>query len=349
MRKKAAIYFLALSLLTQLAASLHPSLAPFGRPQRTTAGTMEFTPESVQWTLSAVVPPLLMMAILLRSRPKKSPVPKFMEGQVVWITGGSSGVGAELALLASKNGAESIILSGRRTDALADVKKACLEILPGRDESSISLLSFDLGDASQVKAAAAKALTLYGRVDVLANNAGISTRGAAADTALDVDMKVMETNYMSPVSLSKAVLPGMLERGSGHFLVINSVQGMMGIPYRASYAASKHALTGFFDSLRAEVANSGVGVTSVYPGYIRTSLSLNALTGSGAAHGVMDPTTAQGMNPADVATKAWTAAASGEKELILADTKIKFAIILRAVLPNLFFKIMAKRALKEAP
>ena len=90
--------------------------------------------------------------------------------------------------------------------------------------------------------------------------AGVSSRSGVLNTTLQTDTRIMAINFMSPVALTKAVLPGMVQRGFGHVVVISSVQGKFGLPYRSSYAASKHALHGYFDSLRSEVARYSHGL-----------------------------------------------------------------------------------------
>ncbi|CAN0244373.1 unnamed protein product, partial [Discosporangium mesarthrocarpum] len=190
-----------------------------------------------------------------------------LKGRVVWITGASSGLGEQLAIRAAEDGVEGLILSGRREDALEKVRRACVAVSPSRSDAAVRVLPFDMGDLDGITTQPAKALGEFGRVDVLVLNAGVSFW---EETSMDVDKQVMAVNYLGCVGLVKGVLGPMLNAGLGQFVVINSVQGKFGIPFRASYAASKHALVGFSDTLRAEVANRGVGVTSVFPGYIRT-------------------------------------------------------------------------------
>jgi len=175
---------------------------------------------------------------------------------------------------------------------------------------------------------------------------GISSRSPCEDTSLAVDLKLMAVDYIAPVALTKSVLPSMLSRRSGHIVVVSSVQGRLAIPFRTSYGGAKHALHGFFESLRAEVADRGVKVTLVLPGYVRTSLSLNAVTGSGQAYAKMDATTAKGMDPAELATKILEAVAMEQDEVLACDLKTKAAIAARALLPGTLSKYMASRAKK---
>jgi short-subunit dehydrogenase len=116
------------------------------------------------------------------------------------------------------------------------------------------------------------------------------------ETVLDVDRRLMEINFIGTVSLSKAVLPVMTRQRAGHIAVVSSLVGHIGTPYRSAYSASKHALHGFFDSLRAEIWRDGIAVTIVCPGFVRTDVSVNALAGDGSVYGVMNRGQARGMD-----------------------------------------------------
>lgn len=135
----------------------------------------------------------------------------------------------------------------------------------------------------------------------------------------------------------------MVERKQGHIVFISSVQGLIGLPERSAYGASKHALQAFSDTLRAEVRQHNILVTTVSPGYIKTNLSLNALTGSGSAYGQMDKTTESGYTSEYVADKIIKAVVNKSKEEIIAPLLPKLAILLRQYIPSMYFFIMAKR------
>lgn len=143
----------------------------------------------------------------------------------------------------------------------------------------------DLSDLNSIAGKVQEVLEVHGAIDILVNNGGISVRGDALSTAIDVDIRIMLVNYFGTVALTKACLPSMMARKEGRIVSISSVQGKFAIPHRSAYSASKHALQAFSDSLRAEVAKDNIKVTLVSPGYINTALSLNALTGSGAQYG----------------------------------------------------------------
>ncbi|XP_059682265.1 dehydrogenase/reductase SDR family member 7B isoform X3 [Gavia stellata] len=202
-------------------------------------------------------------------------------------------------------------------------------------------------DTKTVLNAAEEILKYLGHVDILINNAGISFRGTIVDTGLDVDKKVMETNYFGPIALTKALLPSMIKRRQGHIVAISSVQGKISIPFRSAYAASKHATQAFFDCLRAEVEQYDIDVTVVSPGYIQTNLSLNAVTADGSRYGVMDKNTAEGQTAAEVAQVVLNAVGQKKKEVLVAGLTPSLAVYLRNLFPRLFFTLMATRARKE--
>ena len=194
--------------------------------------------------------------------------------RVVWITGASSGIGEALSVAFSREGAQ-LILSARRAEELERVRQSC----DAPDRHRIEPL--DLMDANAIARVAAS----VGPVNVLIHSGGVSQRSLAMQTDLAVERAIMDLNFFGTVALTKAVLPSMIARKSGHIVPISSVVGYVGTPLRSAYAASKHALHGYFDSLRAEVAKDGIAITIVCPGYIRTDVSRNAMTGDGSAFG----------------------------------------------------------------
>jgi short-subunit dehydrogenase len=184
-------------------------------------------------------------------------------------------------------------------------------------------------------------LSKVGKIDILINNGGISQRSLAKDTALEVDQKLMAINYFGTVALTKAVLPSMLTHHLGHIVTITSLTGKFGTPYRSSYAASKHALHGFFDSLRAELVQASIKVTLVCPGFVRTNVSINALTGSGSKLGTMDEATDKGMDPDQLARKILRAI-ENEKEEVYFGGKEVLGVYMKRFFPRYFSKMLQK-------
>jgi len=247
-----------------------------------------------------------------------------LSNKVVWITGASSGIGEAMALQAAAEGA-NVILTARREKELQRVKGAC------KDPSQVAVLPLDL-TAFDAEKAAEQAAAFFGPVDVLVNNAGISQRSTVLETEMEVYRRIMELDFFACVALTKAVLPTMVARGGGQVVTVSSVVGYVGTPLRSGYAAAKHALHGFFDAARAELWKSGVQFTLVCPGFIKTNVSLNAITGDGGTHGLMDTGQATGMSAKDCAEKIWAAAAAGKEEAIIG--KERAFVLLKRLFPS---------------
>ncbi|XP_058847918.1 dehydrogenase/reductase SDR family member 7-like isoform X1 [Acipenser ruthenus] len=199
-------------------------------------------------------------------------------GKVVWITGASSGIGEELAYQLAKTGA-SLILSARRENELHRVKQNCIE-QSRLQEKDILVLPLDLTARGSHEAITKTAIEHFGKIDILLNNGGRSQRSLCLETDLDVYQALMELNYLGTVSLVKCVLPHLVERKRGQIVTISSVAGLAGVPLASGYSASKHALQGFFNSLRSELADfPEITISSVCPGPVQSQILKNAFTG----------------------------------------------------------------------
>ncbi len=258
--------------------------------------------------------------------------------KVVWITGASSGIGEALARRFAHAGSR-LILSSRREEQLNRVAGFCTAA------ESVALLPLDLSQPDSMKGVASRALNIAGHVDVMVHNGGVSQRAFASDTDYRVDEILMRTNYLGPLALTKALLPSMRGRKQGHFIVVTSVLGKFGLPGRSGYCGSKHALHGFFETLRAELWRDGIRVTLVLPGWVQTNVSINALTGSGEAHGTMEPGTASGISADVCAERIISAAASGKAEVAVVRAKERAALYLSRYAPGLFRRIIRDREL----
>ena len=232
-------------------------------------------------------------------------------GKTVWITGASSGIGAELARQFAEEGAR-VIISSHEAEELEEVRLSLESV--SRDVHSVV---FNLGNPEEVEATAKQVLKEYGRVDVLMNNGGISTRAEAIETSLELDRRVMEIDYFSGVILTKALLPSMIEQGYGHIGVTSSISGKFGWPQRSAYAAAKHALFGFYKSLWAETNQKGIRVTIFSPGRVRTNISYHALLKDGKEHGKMDPGLDRGITPATCARLMIRAMKRNRKDVLI--------------------------------
>ncbi|PST84515.1 short chain dehydrogenase [Pedobacter yulinensis] len=258
-----------------------------------------------------------------------------MNGKVVWITGASSGIGEALAYACAAAGAK-LILSARNRDELFRVKQNC------RSQAHVHVLPVDLEQADTLVDKAANALRIYGRIDLLINSAGISQRGRALETSSETEHRIMNTNFWGTVALSKAVLPAMVAARSGHLVCISSIAGKLGTKNRSAYAASKHALHGYFDSLRAELHADNINVTLVCPGYIKTNISLNALTASGQPQGTMDHNQANGISPEDCAAAIMKAIAARREEMYIGGQET-MAVWLKRFFPGFLSKKLRER------
>ena len=256
----------------------------------------------------------------------------------MWITGASSGIGEALAKRFASAGSR-LILSARRENELQRVAALC------SNASSVSVLPLDLSRPERMRDAARRALSIAGHVDVMVHNAGISQRAFASETNFEIDDQLMRTNYLGPVALTKALLPSMRERRQGQFIVVTSVLGKIGLPGRSGYCASKHALHGFFDTLRAELSEDGIEVLLVLPGWVRTNVSLNSLTGDGSPHAKMDPGTAGGMTPEECAARIVSAAEAGKEEIHPVRMTERLALEVNRLAPALFRRIIRGRKL----
>ena len=257
------------------------------------------------------------------------------QNKVIWVTGASSGIGKALAIELSNQNA-LLILSARNKEALTSVKEEC------KNSESVWILPLDLEKYNDFDATIEKALTFFGRIDILVNNGGISQRSFAKETMIDIDKRIIDVNYMGTVALTKALLPHFLEKKQGHLVVTTSIVGKVGTPLRSSYAASKHALHGFFDSLRAEVYDDNIDVTLICPGYVTTNVSMNALLGDGTPQQTMDKATANGISPKRFAKLMAKAIRKKKQEVYIAGFKEKLAVYVKRWIPKLYAIMVRK-------
>ena len=260
---------------------------------------------------------------------------KNYQGKTVWITGASSGIGAQLARQFAEEGAR-VIISSHDARELEGVQKDLESI-----SKEVYPVVFNLGNPEEVKKTAEKVLAQFQRVDVLMNNGGISTRAEAMETTLGMDRRIMEIDYFSGVSLTKALLPAMIENGYGHIGVTSSISGKFGWPLRSAYAAAKHALFGFYKSLWAENHQKGIRVTIFSPGRVRTNISLHALEKNGKEHGKMDPGQAKGITPEQCARQMIRAMKKNRKDVLIGGSELIMVWIHKYCKP-LYYKMVNK-------
>jgi len=258
------------------------------------------------------------------------------KNKVIWITGASSGIGKALAIELKKQGAK-LILSSRKREKLYELKQSLKT-----DPINTHVLPLDLEDKSSLSTKAEDAWRIYGRIDILFNCGGISQRSLGLETDLTIEEKIFNTNYWGTVILAKSIVPKMITNGSGHLVVISSVVGKFGTQYRTSYSASKHALHGYFDSLRNEVYDKGIDITIICPGFVNTSITVNSVLGDGSLYNKMDKNQADGMSAHECAVKILKAVDKKKEEVVIAG-KEKYGVLLKRFFPNYLSKVLKKR------
>jgi short-subunit dehydrogenase len=264
----------------------------------------------------------------------------FYKNKRVWITGASSGIGEALAIAFAEQGAQ-LILSARNEVEINRVGAACTKA----GAFSVIVQPLDLEQHDRIPGIVETVLKKVGKVDILVNNGGVSQRSLAKETSLEVDKKLMAVNYFGTVALTKALLPNMLMHQLGHIATITSLTGKFGTQYRSAYAASKHALHGFFDSLRAELSEDHIKITLLCPGFVRTNVSKNALTGDGEQLGTMDEATDKGMEPQRLAYKILQAIEDGKEEAYFGGKEV-LGIYLKRFFPRYFSKMLRKATVR---
>ena len=262
----------------------------------------------------------------------------YFQNKTVWITGASSGIGEALAYELSSMGAE-LILSARREEELKRVQQACEKL-----GAKAYVFPLDLAQSNDFPQLVEQVLDRTSKVDMLINNGGISQRSYVYETDMSVDRRIMEVNFFGQVALTKALLPHLIQRGSSHIAILSSLTGKFGFPMRSAYAASKHALHGFFETLAMECKDKGISVTLVCPGRIQTQISVNAVTKDGSKHGKMDPGQEQGI-PADKCARIiLDSMAKKKREIYIGNAKERFAVFAKRFIPGVFFNIASKES-----
>ena len=261
------------------------------------------------------------------------------DNKVIWITGASSGIGEKLVYELAKLNVK-LVLSSNEEIELQRVKKNC-----NLSEENILLLPFDLTEHDLIEGFYDIIIKKFKTIDLLINNGGVSSRALAHETTMATYKKIMDINYFGTVAITKAVLPLMIKNKNGHIVVMSSAAGKIGTPMRSAYCASKHALQGYFDALRAEVYNHNIKVTIVCPGYIKTNISVNAITADGNTFNKMDKNQDNGMLPEVLARKIINAIRKNKEEIWVGGKEI-IGLYIKRFFPRLISKITRKQAPK---
>ncbi len=255
----------------------------------------------------------------------------YFTDKIIWITGASSGIGEAMALALASEGA-TVIISARSAEKLQAVKTR------SAFSESMHVVPLDLENPDSIVPTVNRFIEKFGRIDILINNAGISQRATALETPVEVDRRMMEVNYFGTVILTKALLPLMLKQGGAHVLCTSSMVGVFGFPLRSAYSAAKHALHGFFESLRAEYYDKNIKVGIIIGGRINTPISMSAITADGTAYGKMDEGQKNGITPEKAARQILRGIRKNKPE-ILCGGKELLMVKLKRWLPGLHFRI----------
>ena len=262
-----------------------------------------------------------------------------MKSQVIIITGASKGIGAELARQLAAKGAR-LVLAARSERELEAVAQECRKL-----GATVVAVKADVAVERDCQALIAGAAVAFGRIDTLVNNAGVSMWARFEDIEdLSILDRIMQVNYMGAVYCTRHALPHLREAG-GLLVGICSLAGRVGLPTRTGYSASKHAMAGFFDSLRIELAASGVGVTMIYPGFVSTGIRENATGPDGKPIMVSPVKEREVMSVGDCARRIVRAIERREREVVMT-ARGKIGLWLRLLAPSLVDRI-ARRAIEQ--
>ncbi|XP_051570441.1 dehydrogenase/reductase SDR family member 7C-B [Myxocyprinus asiaticus] len=282
--------------------------------------------------LTAVV--FYLYSVILRHLAKTT-----VRNKVVLITDSLSTLGNECAKLFHIGGAR-LILCGNNWEKLESLAERLMTESNPTITFPPKLVELDFSDMESVPEVVSEILECYGCLDVLIFNSSMKVKAPVQSLSLEIDRTVMDVNYFGPITLAKGVLPSLISRRTGHILLVNSIQGKLTVPFRATYAASKHAVQAFFDCLRAEVQQYDITVSTVNHTFIKTT----TITDEATAKSMWTTFTQQaslGVNPEEMANELMKTLSSKKKEILLARSISKAAIYARSLFPNLFFTVMA--------
>ncbi|MBP6106206.1 MAG: SDR family oxidoreductase [Steroidobacteraceae bacterium] len=255
-------------------------------------------------------------------------------GATVVVSGAGNGLGRALALRFARGGARIVALDrdpGAAAAVTVELAQAGFEALA---------CPCDVTDASACQAAVEATVARFGRIDVLVNNAGISHRSPFAATETAVLRRVVEVNLFGAINLTRPALPA-LQQSRGLIVAVSSIAGFTPLIARTGYSASKHALHGFFESLRTELAPDGIDVMMVCPSFIATGIDRNALGADGGAATHAQVVVGQRLQPDEVADRVFRGAERSSRLLLIGRTAHAAWWVSRLV-PSLYERIMAR-------
>lgn len=270
-----------------------------------------------------------------------------VRSKVVVLTDAVSGLGNELSVLFHRGGAR-LILCGTSWDKLESLYDTLTTDADPRETFAPKLVLVDFSDPDSLEEVVSEVVDCYGYVDVLICNSSIKVKGPVQSISLEVDRNIMDINYFGPCTLAKGVLPSMMSRRGGHMVLVSSVHGRLAVPFRSSYAASKHAAQAFFDCLRAEVEEYGITVSTISHTFI------NALEPPPAPEPDPEPAPphirlwayiasclTHGVRPSVLAHEVLLTVNRRKREVVLSHPLPRVALYLRSLLPPLVFSVLS--------
>jgi len=255
------------------------------------------------------------------------------ERTTIWITGASSGIGKACAYEYAKKNSRLILTSSSAHD-LETVAEQCRTL-----GAEVQIMPFDLAEMREISQLVSEVWKIFGKIDIMFCNAGISQRTNIEDTTMEMIDKIMKIDFYAPVAMAKAILPLMLENGGGNIAVTSSITGKFGFPLRCGYSAAKHALYGFFETLQAEYSKKNIKTTIICPGRVKTNISYNAIDKQGKKHGIMDPGQDKGLTADKAARQIVKAIAKGKREKLIGGKELSMVYIKR-FFPSLCLKMI---------
>ena len=247
--------------------------------------------------------------------------------KIIWLTGASSGIGEAMARDFNKEGAK-VILTARNIEELKRVQNS----FKNKNIASV-ILPFDVQKYNEAENISKEALKAFGNIDILINNAGISQRSLAKNTLFKDELKIIEVDLIATIALTKAILPEIIKQ-KGQIVVISSVMGKINTKYRTSYAAAKHGVVGYFESLRLELEDDSVNVCNIMPGFIATNIAKNAV---GSTNEISkNSQNNKGLTPENFSKIALTAIAKRKGNVYIGGLQEKIAMLLKRLSPTLF-------------
>ncbi|HSF55618.1 MAG TPA: SDR family NAD(P)-dependent oxidoreductase [Algoriphagus sp.] len=256
----------------------------------------------------------------------------------IWIIGASSGIGEGLVKVLAEKGAK-LIISARNESKLHELQVVF-------NFSKIEVLTLDVENHASLPEKTGEAWQIFEGLDYVFLNAGMSVRDLVEESRLEVERKIMDINFWGPVAVTKELLKKKKPDSKLHLVITSSLSGKYGVPKLAAYAASKHAIQGYFDSLRAETFGSGLFIHIVIPGFIRTNITVAGMRGDGSQNGKMQNALAGGMDPEVCASGILRGLERGKEEFVVGGSE-RFTVPLNRFFPNMMKKLIRSNPLQR--